>query len=423
MSPVRTKTFHPEGAKRDGRPKRAIRKLPVRSKASKNIPPRTSGGQIDPLLLNSLYCPLSSRLKQRIEVAVDAVFLGKRTLKACGGETVHRDDVDHFNKLAEGPLSMALARVRAAGLSDLAHLLLELYPVFLPYQIAGIGAGHFPHHAAYVMDHLAVILYGEGASARDFRIGMIAALCHDTGLSRSETRKITEQEIKRCLSEGYARDAAQGPTPKEVEELWQAAVRSRIDHARHGAAIAETILHEFAKEERWALSAADIDPILELVLHHDDPKIPALDRLFRESLGEKWLKENVLPSAWFADHSNICGLIPHDQMLLHWHYEADALWMLTKDGIAADLMRPPFSKRVTFLEMLENNIEQHRKMVQTYRALLADNPSKFEQYRFIADTHYRSHTGYALFRHLEQQAREWAVESARYACEVRTLLA
>ena len=383
---------------------------PKTLRATPNIPTIRRGKHLDNniFLLNSLYTPLPKRLLSDIDRATEETFLGKASLIGSNGGLVLKKDAEYFNSLSLGPLSSCLSRLRAAGFDNLIKIISAIYPKVLPFQIAGVSAGHFPHHTTYVMDHLSAILCGENGSQIDFIVGILSALFHDAGLAMTKSRKITEHEIRATFSEGWENNPLQGPSPNRVKEIWSSSIESRLEHAQFGAKIAEEIIDKELANESFFLSKDLIAKILTLITHHDDAKIPGLDLLMEDLLGNKWLAMNELPVDWFLNQKTSVGIPKADDYLLQWHYEADALWMLTIDGIEADLMRKDFPKRVTRKEMLQHNIKQHSKVVEIYRKALSDHPDQFEKYNFIENTHYRSKTGYAIFLHLKSIAEQWA---------------
>jgi hypothetical protein len=95
-------------------------------------------------------------------------------------------------------------------------------------------------------------------------------------------------------------------------------IESRLEHIRLGGGISRGLLSKHKSEHPGSLSEEDIRVILDIVASHDYSKIP----LMEDHVDRKWLL------SWESK-----------DWLKQYHWEADALRMLTPDGILIDLER------------------------------------------------------------------------------------
>lgn len=203
----------------------------------------------------------------------------------------------------------------------------------------------------------------------DFTILIAAALLHDIGFARVPlgVRRITIGEI-RAIQDPYKR-----------ERMRQEAVEIRLEHMKYGAKIASEILPRYFSNESFIYAVG------RLIGIHDNPTIAELQD--EPSEKKKWL---------FGDPMG-----PLEKQLLTWVpilREADRLWMLTADGIIADLARSSKEKRRTAAEQLVHNAQRHVEEGQLYREVFPDCCERFG----IAegDPFYRTNTGKRYFRAL-----------------------
>jgi len=342
-------------------------------------------------VLGSIWRPLSAGFRAQISDATKQAFLGRTWIKAPSGEPVFLNDVLRYNAKAEGPLASTLQTLALADHGKLEKLIEELYPPLVPYFIL-CGTQNPLHHTAYVLDFMSTILMKEERDKRDIKIGLLAALFHDSGQGLALGEKITELHLEDRIREIVANDGE----PAEVLEYRDKAIESRKDHMKQGAELAQRML-------RGAPDHQDLmENVIEIVAKHDNPKIPLVHRKIRGELGGA--------CGWLSRHQ---GAVLNDLMdpssgseylftpqidLLQMHHEADLLWMVSQDGIEADLVRfPPTEERKTAPEMLENNVKLHKAEYLLYEELL---PNEVSSYGFIDKTAYRTDTGHKLFTHL-----------------------
>jgi hypothetical protein len=274
-----------------------------------------------------------------------------------------------------------------------------------PELIAGFvqcGRQQPLHHTAYVLQFLATILIGLKRSAEEMSIGILAALLHDVAQGESTVPKITEKHLQERVREVVKVEGKQ--SADELRRYLNEAVKGRREHMAEGEEFARRILRRVPLPP----SSAVVDKIADLIKRHDEPKIPVADETVREELrlvGEQWSLDNAidLDDPLLEEDLANCLIKPSDEdWLLQYLHEADLLWMLTQDGVEADLARKAPTKRDTPLAMLEYNAGLHRKEVRLYETY---RKAEYDQYGFKRDdggnlTIYRSETGILLFRHL-----------------------
>jgi hypothetical protein len=143
---------------------------------------------------------------------------------------------------------------------------------------------------------------------------------------------------------------------------------------REGAKFARRVLGKYEGRLPLALNAWEIDKIAGIIEHHDDPKIPIVDITIEHVIstsGPEWWRAQGVEAGSFLMRSGAAYLIQLDDKLLQYHHEADALWMITEDGIAADLGRFPADSRPTFAAMLRNNKAVHSAAPALYFKVLS----------------------------------------------------
>ncbi len=207
-------------------------------------------------------------------------------------------------------------------------------------------------HIDIVVGFAEEIAAGEDLDPVSRRILVIAAVLHDIGLALSnDTRKIVESEIAKASG-------------KERSSLINKAVKQRKDHMVKGAALSRIILDNKGGID---LMETDITDICSLIENHDNVKIAKVRK------DKKWLNKK---DAWLLQLLN----------------EADALWMLTPEGIETDIER---GSGFTHEQQMGWNINNHKKVYDLYAFY-----KKAASYGFIDKTMYRSKTGYGIFKRL-----------------------
>jgi hypothetical protein len=251
------------------------------------------------------------------------------------------------------------------------------------------------------MEFMATILIGEGKDDYfNVKVGMLAALFHDAAQGLSKLPKITEDHIKDKIRQVVRQQC----TLADLEAYRDDAVTARQEHMKDGAAIAKQMLTDYRQQHPGQLDDHEILEVQRIIQHHDDPKIPVAYSVIRGMFDEDdeckaWRSQ--LPAADKTYLDSVLAeaghqyLIPVDDWLLQYHHEADLLWMLTQDGIEADLARFSPAEKKTARKMIENNVSLHHQEVDLYRS-----QPNFADYHFQYHTVYRSQTGYALFKHL-----------------------
>jgi hypothetical protein len=355
-------------------------------------------------IVNSVWMPLSHHFRHAIREATEKAFVGRKMFSTTSGETVLLEDVLDYNRKAEGPLTSAFQKLDLIGRSDIVNLIRDLYPALLPYFI-GCGTKNPVHHTAYVMDFMVTILIGE-EEHKCMKTGVLAALFHDAGQGRSKLPKITEANIIDKILQ-----VANGKaTLDDLEKYGNDAKKARLEHMEEGVKIADRILTKYKKQHPGKIKDGEIQQIMAIIQHHDDPKIPVAYSEMRREFDKNeectnWREGlSKLQKQRLDDFLNTKVekyLIKAEDWLLQYHHEADLLWMLTPDGIDADLARFSPSDEKTPEDMKKHNIGLHHSEIEVYRC-----QPNFCEYKFQNDTAYRSDTGYRLFKHLSQVLEE-----------------
>jgi len=238
------------------------------------------------------------------------------------------------------------------------------------------------HHTPWVVRSMVEITRDQTLTRSQWRLGLLAAVFHDAG-NAFEPRgqgKITAEHVR------------QDPT------LLEAAIKQRERHMRNGALLVE--LFSGAKGAP-RLNAKDIRNLKHLVEHHDDPTIAQL-LLDAKRLG-KGNRQQQLRRYLFG---------PGQGRLAVMLREADRLWMLTPDGIVADLRRKEQKRKPWHAQsQITHNVIRHWEERQLYEDAEMRQVSGL---RFGADSaFYRTKNGQQLFlwhqRSLRAQRKsQWA---------------
>jgi hypothetical protein len=220
-----------------------------------------------------------------------------------------------------------------------AALVQTVYNLALPY-LEQARHGNPIHHTAYVVEHIREIAFGDDVKDSLYPIRnelMVAAVLHDVGFANipAGQKKIKLSDIEAVED------------PQEKEELRSEAIRLRLQHMKEGKKIAQEILSKSIGE------ALDIGLILKIIAEHDSPTIAEL------------VTEPRLKATW------LFNLSTRESRALWAHREADRLWMLTIDGVIADLISDLKSGRtsITGLQKLAANIKRHEEEHDLYNGM------------------------------------------------------
>lgn len=340
---------------------------------------------------------LPIQFQKAIDQRTKQAFLGRKMVTTMSGEVVLIEDVLEYNKKAIPPLASAMRKLASAGRQDTSAVIQDLYPSLMPYYI-GCGTKNPVHHTAYVLEFMVTILINVDKTDRfNMNVGMLSALFHDVAQGLSKLPKITEDHIKDKIREVLRGQCTLG----ELEEFRDKAVAARKEHMIEGANIAEKLLDNYRNAHPAAVDDHEIVEIKRIIQHHDDPKIPVAYNLTREMFSDPscaaWRSQLGGADKTHLDRllsqSGDEYLLPPDDWLLQYHHEADLLWMVTKDGIDADLARFSPAQMKTARKMMKNNVATHHQEVDLYRKL-----PDFGAYDFRCHTPYRSRPGYELFK-------------------------
>ena len=227
----------------------------------------------------------------------------------------------------------------------------ELWSIALPYYEKSKAKSPV-EHIEYTCAFAKIIADGEKLNPVDRRILLLAAMFHDIGICKTKTKKIVESDIERS---GWD------------EKLVDRAIHNRLEHMLHGARIANRILTDYSTDNPFHLMHDDVLEIVRLVRNHDNYKIAKLAK------DGKWLTGK---NDWLLQLLN----------------EADALWMLTKDGIQTDIDRGSGMDKT---QQMDWNINQHHKYYDSYVTYGSISGMGFREKTF-----YRSKTGWLIFLEL-----------------------
>lgn len=271
--------------------------------------------------------------------------------------------------------------LRGAGYGREAGMMTRILTMSLPLFVEASEKTPV-HHTACVVKMMARILLGEDASPAEIRRGVVAALLHDVGLARVAAEKMRKADILAAA-------------PDRREAVIERAIAARRAHMVHGAWMAETVLTAFNGWFGEGLSPEDVAEVCRLVALHDNPSVQEYEEMRGHRAGATWL-------------------LSLDDRLAMFLREADRLWMLTEEGIAADLEldlqkeqkalaaagRDPQDARPDREARIAANIARHREEAALYERALGGGAAA---YGFINGTLYRTRTGYALFESLIPQ--------------------
>lgn len=245
----------------------------------------------------------------------------------------------------------ALAQLDPASKERLSSILTQLLAIiYKGLRKATIG-NPMEHHFK-VLDHMVEITVQEGRPARIIERGAALSLLHDV----SAVEKITKEMVMNASTKSQQEAAALDLRRKQ----------NRILHMREGSAIAHRALLDLNDASgRIVFDADDIDAICEVIRIHDNPSLD-------------------IP-------------IPTQNWLAMAFREADRLWMVTEEGMRADLFRKNKSvDDAACLEQLDHNISRFRDERGLYTSSDDDFVDDEEMF-------FRTHSGHAIFIRLRDQ--------------------
>jgi len=206
-------------------------------------------------------------------------------------------------------------------------------------------------HHLIVLKHMMEIVKGEMSPYIVVEQAAALALLHDIAPVKKITTQMVDQTRHRSTAMG------------EVFELKRQ--ENRMLHMQEGCVIANLRMIELNERMRKIVfDAQSIQSICEVIRIHDNPSI------------------------------NIS--IPKTNWLAVAFREADRLWMITPEGIYADLSRQQKSNNMeAYRKQLDANLERFREERLLYRSIESiEGP-------FCDDaTFFRTKTGYSLYRRL-----------------------
>lgn len=251
---------------------------------------------------------------------------------------------------------------------ELSDLSAELYAKAEPYLVEA-RHGNPLHHTAQVLEFAVRIGIQENLPDEELRCLIAAAIYHDSGFARipKDQKKIKKAEI----------DSIEDPAEKETRR--KEALQLRREHADKGSEIVAGVLKSL---KSFRFSGEESNRITNIIRVHDNPTIAELVDHPEEK--KKWL---------FSPENR-----------LEWmHREADRLWMLSIDGLIADLETERRGGRLTSARAkIEYNTRRHFDERALYQSVYPDAITRFN---FREDTaFYRTVTGQKLFLKLRSEA-------------------
>lgn len=267
--------------------------------------------------------------------------------------------------------------LRERGYETLAEHLMRLYLVILPTLVR--ASPQTPvHHAPRVVHFLArLLLDADPVVPDDLKIGLTAALFHDSGFAFCKLRKIAESEIE----EEASRLGKEHPT---VAKLVEDAIKIRLEHAELGAEVVDSNLERYVKQYPDSFTPIQIDAIKELVLRHDHLKIATL----RWQLGLDVDRQHIHPA---------------ETTSLVWdHLVADLSWMLSDIEVDRERDRRRGREPKTPLEQLAWNQKCHRDIPRLYEAAF---PEDYRRLGFLAGLPIITDRALNLYLELEREVR------------------
>jgi hypothetical protein len=258
-----------------------------------------------------------------------------------------------------GMIDQALAPLGQEKAGEISLMVWALFEIVYPDLLKTIDGNPIEHHPV-VLGHMIEIAKGEMSPYIVPIQAAALALLHDI----SPVERITTQMVRKAREEDPAKGAA-------LELKRQ---QNRILHMREGSAMAHRrMLATNDLLSGVAFDAETIDIVCEAIRIHDNPSLD-------------------IP-------------IPRGNWLAVAFRESDRLWMITHDGILADLKRK--DKRADDLAaygaQLDWNLDRFCEERSLYRPL---EPTEGP---FCDDeTFFRTKTGYALYRRLRGEAEKRA---------------
>ena len=260
--------------------------------------------------------------------------------------------LDELKSIAESSLKVLNPGDRNALLPTVDHLLEIIYR---DLQAAEIG-NPLEHHPI-VMGHMLEIATGEVTLNLSLLRAAALSLLHDI----SAVPKITTQMVAELRDED----------PSKADALELTRQQNRILHMREGSAMTHRRLLELNNSfGQIIFDADDIDAVCEAIRIHDNP-----------SLG--------IP-------------IPRSDWLAAAFREADRLWMVTPEGIRADLVRKQKDADdcQACLHQLESNVQRFRDERDLYRSIESTEGPFCDNKTF-----FRTRTGHAISQRLVKDGR------------------
>jgi len=251
--------------------------------------------------------------------------------------------------------TLSVLKEKQAG--ELTHTLLTLFKmIYADLQSAVIG-NPIEHHPV-VLGHMMEIAKEEKSPYIPFRRAAALALLHDV----SPVEKITTQMVADFRKK----------SPEKADALELKRQQNRILHMREGCAIAHRRMLQLNESTgRVVFDAGDIDAVCEVIRIHDNPSLD-------------------IP-------------IPRTNWLAVAFREADRLWMITEEGILADLRRKgkDLNDPALYLAQLNSNVERFKDERSLYR------PIESTEGPFCDDeTFFRTKGGYKIFLRLLKEGGE-----------------
>lgn len=271
----------------------------------------------------------------------------------------------------------------------------------LPLIMQARASGGPALHTGFVAETVVKIAMAENLSPESIAILFLAAVFHDVGFANipEDRKKIRKSQID------------DEPDPKKREELRKKAIEIRLEHMDLGAEMVEQM---FLKDREWPSKSLVPYPgcdwplweriplaqvcVPSLIRIHDYPTIAEYVDSYKEKA--MWLFSSPLPKPGKkpVGSKNLVILLR----------EADRLWMLSFDGLIADLAAAKPEKRKSLADQLTHNLKRHIEEGELYRTVQRElkigkidglDPAEGQPF-------YRTAASKGLAKQLEAETRE-----------------
>jgi glucose-6-phosphate isomerase len=301
-------------------------------------------------------------------------------------------------ELAQKNLDETIAFLKGSYLNEsekeeISAVLRTMYAKAMPYFEKGKEENPVYHHTQ-VLYNMALLAVGEHCSYSVIKNLLALALLHDAGSGMCSCAKVVNETIVKAFEKAEQESDIQKKAEllKEAEALSQQGMRFRLEHMDKGPGIISLVMGDFVAE--GIFSASDVHLINRAVVIHDYPSI-------EKNLNG--LRKKGKPVGFERGMFLLPLNDPAIGTLVTLLREADRYFMLSVQGAIKDLI---FKQKkdadlvidaAAVLEQGRKNIKSHKKEYLLYQKAGQDDG------KFLGDSLYRTHTGFALFKSAEKR--------------------